>query len=129
MLSDLAISPAIPASDMDRAKKFYEETLGLEPGESSGEAGQYYNCGAGTRLFLYQSSYAGTNEATAAGWRVYENFDAVVDYLRDRGVEFEEYDFPGFKTEDGVIRNPDGSMAAWFKDTEGNILSIDYLGD
>lgn len=128
MLSHLRVSPAIPAADLVRARHFYENVLGLTPGEAVGESGQYFDCGDGTRLFVYVTANAGTNRATAAGWRVYDDFEAVMADLRERGVVFEEYDLPGFKTVNGVVTNPDGSKGAWFKDTEGNILSIDYLG-
>lgn len=127
MLSDYPIAPALPASDMGRARKFYEGTLGLKRKEgSSDENGISFDCGDGTGFFLYLSAFAGTNQATAAAWEV-SDLDSVVGELRAQGVEFQDYDFPGLKTENGVAALEDGSKAAWFTDTEGNILALNQL--
>lgn len=124
MLSDYPIAVALPASDIARARKFYEEILGLKPDPSSGNEGATYRCAEGTALFLYPSGYAGTNQATAAGWQV-PDLKAVVGTLKEMGVKFQEYDIPGLRTENGIAVQPDGTMAAWFTDTEGNILAVD----
>ncbi len=126
MLSDYPIAVALPASDFARARKFYEETLGLKADPSSTNEAAIFRCAEGTALFLYPSAYAGTNQATAAGWQV-PDLRSVVDTLKGMGVEFQEYDMPGLKTEDGIATQPDGTMAAWFTDTEGNILSVDQM--
>jgi predicted enzyme related to lactoylglutathione lyase len=123
MLSKARAAAALPAADLGRAKKFYGEVLGLSVREENPE-GVEYNCGAGTSVFIYPSAYAGTNQATAVGFMV-DDLDATMKDLQDRGATFEEYDLPGLKTEKGVVTMPDGSKGAWFKDTEGNILSID----
>lgn len=124
MLENTRLLATLPASDVERAKKWYSEKLDLEPKREDEMGGVWYETG-GQPFLVYKSENAGTNTATAAGFMV-ENFDDVVASLRSRGVEFEEVDFGEFgKTVDGVIASPDGSMkGAWFKDSEGNILSI-----
>ena len=72
---------------------------------------------------LYPSGFAGTNQATAAGWQV-DDIEAVVAGLKANGVEFQEYDFDELKTVDGIATLPDGLKGAWFIDSEGNILSV-----
>ncbi|MEX2553390.1 MAG: VOC family protein [Actinomycetota bacterium] len=125
MLSDFAISPTLPVSDLARARKFYEEVLGFQPSEVIEEMGQVtYPSGAGS-FFVYATASAGTNQATSAGWRV-DDLDAEMADMRSRGVVFEEYDLPGLKAVNGVVEIP-GGKAAWFKDTEGNILALDQL--
>ena len=119
-----AVSMAtIPAKDLARARKFYTEKLGLKEAQESG-GGVIFETGKGTGFLLYESQFAGTNQATAMGFQV-SDFDETMSDLRSRGVEFEDYDFPGLKTENGVADLPDGTKAAWFKDTEGNILALD----
>jgi catechol 2,3-dioxygenase-like lactoylglutathione lyase family enzyme len=121
------LSAALPAADLDRAKRWYSEKLGLEPVSEDEYAGAHYETG-GTNFLVFLSPFAGTNQATAAGFSV-ENFDEVIDRLRSNGVTFEEVDFGEMgKTVDGVISTPDGvNKAAWFKDSEGNILSVSTL--
>jgi catechol 2,3-dioxygenase-like lactoylglutathione lyase family enzyme len=120
-LADAPVAPALPASDIDRARAFYEQTLELtvveeNPGDVT------FACGDGTTLFVYPSEFAGTNKATAAGFRV-ADLDTVMARLRDRGVVFEDYDLPGLKTVDGVATFGD-AKGCFFKDTEGNILAL-----
>ena len=115
--------PTLPASDMDRAKAWYRDRLGLEPIEELPDGGVMYESG-GARFSLYPSQFAGTNQATAAGFMV-DDFDAAIAELRSGGVEFEDYDFgDDFRTVDGVLTMPNGLRGAWFKDSEGNILAI-----
>ena len=123
MLSKARAAAALPAADLGRAKKFYGEVLGLSVKQENPD-GVEYNCGGGTSVFVYPSGFAGTNQATAVGLMT-DDLDGTMKDLKDRGVTFEEYDMPGLKTEKGVATMPDGSRGAWFKDTEGNILSID----
>lgn len=125
MLSDFAISAALPVSDLARARKFYEDTLGFQATQVNDEMGEVEYQSGGVMFFLYASGSAGTNQATSAAWRVTGLDDMMAD-LRSKGVVFEEYDFPGLKTENGVLTAPNG-RAAWFKDTEGNILALDEL--
>lgn len=128
MLGTTPLHPVLPASDLERAKRWYSDKLGLEPVEEDEYGGAHYEIGGGTFL-VYTSEFAGTNKATAAGFRV-ENFDAVIAELRGNGVVFEDVDFgPLGVSVDGVIATPDGKdKAAWFKDSEGNILSLSTIG-
>lgn len=121
MLSKHPVIAYIPASDLGRARKFYEETVKLKVKEA-GTAGVMYECGQGTQAFLYTSAGAGTNKASTLFWAV-DDLEAEMKDLRSRGVKFEEYDMPGVKTKGGIAEG-DGNKAAWFKDTEGNILAL-----
>ena len=124
-VSPLASSPAyaaIPAKDLARARDWYEAKLGLHPTRDLGEGGLLYETG-GTGFVVYPTPYAGTGKHTIAGWAV-ADIDATMALLRDRGVTFEQYDGTnGPKTENGVAR-ADGGAAAWFKDSEDNILNL-----
>jgi hypothetical protein len=121
MLKDAPIVPYIPATDIARARRFYEEKVGLVPREEIA-GGVVYECGKGSWIFLYLSSGAGTSKASQAFWQV-EDTEAEVAELRKRGVVFEEYDLPGLKTVNGVATGG-GIKAAWFRDSEGNIMAI-----
>jgi len=128
MFGSTPMHPVLAASDLERAKRWYADKLGLEPVEEDEYGGLRYEAGGGTFL-VYLSEFAGTNQATAAGFRV-EDFDAAISTLRANGVEFEDVDFGEFgSTVDGVISMPDGTdKAAWFKDSEGNILALSTIG-
>jgi catechol 2,3-dioxygenase-like lactoylglutathione lyase family enzyme len=120
---EFTLQAALPASDIDRAKAWYSEKLGVEPVETGPGGSLGYNVG-GTQFGLYQSAFAGTNQATAAMLAV-NDFDAARAEMLSRGVIFEEYDFgEDFRTVEGVLEGPDGERASWFKDSEGNILGI-----
>ena len=121
MLGSANLMAVLSASDLGRAKAWYAEKLDLKPVEEH-EQELWYETGS-SRWLLYKSGFAGTNQATSAGFLV-DDVEATVAELRGRGVEFQEYDFPDFKTVDGVATTPDGSKAAWFIDSEGNIVSI-----
>lgn len=121
MLSQSQIVAYIPVSDLARARKFYETTLGFRPLESS-DIGSMYESGKGSKFFAYKSEGAGTNKASTAFWDV-PDIDAEVADLKKRGVVFEEYDTPGYKTVNSIATGG-GVKSAWFKDTEGNILAI-----
>ena len=121
MLGNSQITPTIPATDIERAKKWYEEKLGLTPKEE-GPEGSRYVCGDGSTFLLYNSQFAGTAQHTVASWSL-DDFDSVAEALRSKGVTFEDYDLPGLKTENGIA-DFEGVRAAWFKDSEGNILAI-----
>jgi catechol 2,3-dioxygenase-like lactoylglutathione lyase family enzyme len=120
MLGNYPVAATLAVTDLDRARKFYEETLGLTAKEEQPD-GVYYECG-GSPLFVYPSQFAGSNQATAASWQV-DDIEKVVGALRDSGVTFEEYDFPGLKTENGIATT-EGFKGAWFKDPDGNILAV-----
>jgi predicted enzyme related to lactoylglutathione lyase len=111
----------IPAADMDRARKFYEERLGLKPGQEIG-GGVVYEFAGGTSCFMYPTPNAGTSKASQAFWRVADVEQEVAE-LKARGVKFEDYDFPGLRTVNGVA-STGGGKAAWFKDSEGNIMAL-----
>ncbi|MGD0408706.1 MAG: VOC family protein [Candidatus Limnocylindrales bacterium] len=123
MLRDFQTYPTLPASDLARARRFYEETLGFTV-DSVTPAGVMYRA-KGSMLFVYPSSFAGTNKATAAGFRV-DDLPATVAELKARGVRLEDYDQPDFKTVGGIFRSPEG-LLAWFKDSEGNIIGLAQL--
>ena len=120
MLSTAPIRAYIPAFDVRRARKFYEEIVGLEPKEEYA-GGVIYECG-GADVFLYPTSNAGTSRASQAYWQV-EDVEAEVAELKRRGVKFEEYDTPGM-TMNNSIATRGGAKTAWFKDTEGNTLAV-----
>jgi predicted enzyme related to lactoylglutathione lyase len=111
----------LPATDVARARAFYEQILNLQPsGEVDG--GVVYKFAGGTACLLYPSVNAGTNRASQAFWQVPDVVREVAE-LKRRGVRFEEYDEPGLKTVDSIATGG-GAKTAWFKDTEGNILAI-----
>jgi catechol-2,3-dioxygenase len=121
MLKNAPIVPYIPAADIGRARKFYEQKIGLVPREEVA-GGVVYECGNRSWIFLYPSGGAGTSEASQAFWQV-TNVETEVAELKARGVVFEEYDMPGIKTVNGIA-NAGGTKAAWFKDSEGNIMAL-----
>lgn len=121
MLKKSPVVPYIPATDIARARKFYEEKVGLVAREEI-EGGVVYECGGGSWIFLYKSGGAGTSKASQAFWEV-KDVEAEVRELRARGVVFEEYDMPGLKTVNGIA-TAGNSKAAWFKDSEGNIMAV-----
>ena len=121
MLKNAAIVPYIPVSDVARARKFYEQKIGLKPKEEYA-GGVIYECGKGSWVFMYPSAGAGTSKASTAFWAV-DDVTAEVAELKSRGVAFEEYDMPGIKTVNSIA-TAGGAKTAWFKDSEGNILAI-----
>jgi catechol 2,3-dioxygenase-like lactoylglutathione lyase family enzyme len=122
MLSDHDAIATIAVKDLGRARKFYEDTLGLEV-EAAEEMG-VLTCRSGdSKIFVYESQYAGTNQATAATWAVEEDVQEIARALKAKGVAFEHYDFPD-STRDGDVHVMGDVRAAWFKDPDGNILSI-----
>ena len=120
MLSTAPIRAYIPASNIERARKFYEQVVGLEPAEVYA-GGVVYICG-GAEVFLYPTPNAGTSKASQAFWQV-KDVEAEVADLKARGVVFEEYSMPGLKTNNSIATGG-GAMAAWFKDSEGNIMAV-----
>lgn len=127
MLKDQQVAAVLPAQDLKRARGFYSEKLGLEPDNPDADDNLQYKCGDGTAFLVYETPNAGTAKNTQMGWNV-DDLAATVAELRGKGVVFEDYDFPGLKTEDGIATMPDGTAAAWFLDTEGNILSLNQMG-
>ncbi|MDQ0075702.1 VOC family protein [Arthrobacter oryzae] len=122
MLKDREVAAVLPAKDIARARDFYQNVLGLDAPDVLDDQNLMYRCGNGTTFLLYQTDNAGTAKNTQMGWNT-DNIEAEMEELRGRGVTFEEYDFPGLKTENGIATD-DVGKAAWFLDTEGNILNI-----
>ncbi|HET8625537.1 MAG TPA: VOC family protein [Gemmatimonadales bacterium] len=129
MLRDGHVATRLPARDLARARAFYSSMLGLDPIEER-PGGLLYQCASG-RFALFESSGAASGTHTQMGWEV-EDLEATVTELRRRGVVFEEYDLPGFKTVGGIAdvegnypsKGGIGEKAAWFKDSEGNLIGI-----
>jgi predicted enzyme related to lactoylglutathione lyase len=121
MLQNFPMYAYIPAKDVSRARKFYEGTLDFKPAQEVA-GGVSYEFAGGTACFLYPTPNAGTSKASQAFWQV-QDIEGLVAELRKRGVKFEEYDSPGMKTENGISTGG-GAKAAWFKDSEGNIMAL-----
>ena len=121
MLQNSPMYAYIPARDVNRARKFYEGKLGLKPKEEP-EGGVVYEFGNGTACFLYATENAGTSKASQAFWQV-DDIEREVAELKKRGIQFEEYDMPDMKPKNSIYTGG-GAKAAWFKDTEGNILAL-----
>ncbi|MGX1887092.1 VOC family protein [Streptomyces sp. NPDC055287] len=123
------VATRLPAQDLARARRFYAEQLGLEPVDER-PGGLLYQCG-GTEFALFKSTGASPGTFTQMGWQV-DDIETVVAELRQRGVVFEEVDAPGFRTRDGIAeidgnyrsKGARGERAAWFHDSEGNLLGI-----
>ena len=120
MLSQAPIRAYIPAADVARARKFYEQKIGLVP-KLEYAGGVVYECG-GADVFLYPTPNAGTSKASQAFWQVADVEKEVLE-LKARGVTFEEYDMPGITMKNNIATGG-GAKTAWFKDTEGNILAV-----
>lgn len=118
--ADWTYGGTVPAKDLEGTRKFYEDVLGLEVVQES-PAGITYKAGD-SNLFLYPTEFAGTAKHTIGGF-VVSDIEAAMADLRAKGVTFEEYDMPGLKTVDGIAEF-EGDKVAWFKDPEGNILSL-----
>jgi catechol 2,3-dioxygenase-like lactoylglutathione lyase family enzyme len=128
MLKHAKVATRLPAQDLDRARAFYADKLGLDPVEER-EGGLRYVCGA-CEFALFASAGAASGGHTQMGWEV-QDIEATVSELRSRGVIFEEVDLPGLRTTDGIAdiagNYPSkgvGERAAWFRDSEGNMLGI-----
>jgi predicted enzyme related to lactoylglutathione lyase len=120
MLRNAPIRAYIPASNIARARKFYEEIVGLQPKEEYA-GGVIYECG-GASVFMYPTTNGGTSKASQAFWQV-NDVEAEVAELKSRGVKFEEYDMPGLTMTNSIV-TAGRAKTAWFKDTEGNILAV-----
>lgn len=121
MLKDFPFYAYVPARDVARARRFYEGTLGFQP-KREVAGGVVYEFAGGTACFLYPTPNAGTSQASQAFWQV-DDVEREVAALKARGVAFEDYDMPGDRSPSGVV-TAGGAKAAWFKDSEGNILAI-----
>jgi catechol 2,3-dioxygenase-like lactoylglutathione lyase family enzyme len=128
MLERASVATRLPAQDLGRARSFYAQKLGLEPAEER-PGGLRYRCRSG-EFALFESSGRSAGDFTQLAWQV-DDLDAAVRMLRDRGVVFEDYDLPGLTTVDGIAEVDGnypskgvGERAAWFRDSEGNLLAI-----
>ncbi len=122
MLGDKEAIATLAVKDLAAARKFYEGTLGLKPVDSQGDEAVSYKSGS-SKVIVYRSQYAGTNKATGASWLVGKDIEKIVQGLADRGVTFEHYDLPGL-TLKGHIHSSGDFKTAWFKDPDGNIISL-----
>jgi catechol 2,3-dioxygenase-like lactoylglutathione lyase family enzyme len=129
MLEQALIAAVVPVSDVEAAIRFYGETLGLQLEERRDDLPENreaeFRAGDGT-LLVYESVGAGKSRHTVAGFRV-DDIEAAVAGLREKGVDFEEYDLPDMKTEGGIAAVGD-VRAAWFKDPDGNIIAVESTG-
>ncbi len=121
MLESATAHATIAVTDLERARKFYEGTLGLKPMEERSDW-MRYEAGKGTWFLIYPSQFAGTAKSTYMTFEV-EDLETAVKELRGREVVFEEYDLPGLKTTEGIAEIQ-GVRGAWFKDPDGNILAV-----
>lgn len=121
-LNKKASSAIVAVSDIERARRFYSDTLGLELNEEGMEGVLVYKTGA-THLVVYPSEFAGTNKANAVVWDCGADIDAIAADLRAKGVKFEHYEMNGVTYKDGV-HDADGFKMVWFKDPDGNILHL-----
>lgn len=126
MLAQFEPAATIAVKDLEKVRRFYEETIGLKPVGDGMRGAQAFYAG-GRRVVVYESRFAGTNQATAVTWTLGDRFDGVIEDLRTRGVTFEDYPMDGVTIENGVHKVTDGSgpgKVAWFKDPEGNIHNL-----
>jgi catechol 2,3-dioxygenase-like lactoylglutathione lyase family enzyme len=121
MLTDKDATAVVAVKDMQKAKEFYEDKLGLKKMKDD-PSGVFYKSG-NTGVFVYESKFAGTNQATAVSWAVGDDLEKIIEELKGKGVTFEHYDMPQV-TRKGDIHIFSELKSAWFKDPDGNILNI-----
>lgn len=121
MLESCVTYSVLPASDLRRATEWYRDKLELEP-ERTTEGGVLYGTGSASKIYVYETANAGTAQNTAMCWLV-SDIEATMAHLRERSVEFADYDFPGLKTENGIASDEMG-RSCWFQDSEGNYLCL-----
>ncbi|MDQ3137053.1 MAG: VOC family protein [Gemmatimonadota bacterium] len=122
MLGHKQATATVAVKDIEAAGRFYEGTLGLQVTATEGDEVRTYRTGAST-LLVYESQYAGTNKATAVTWTVGDELEKIVGALQAKGVTFEHYDMPD-TTRKGEVHVSGDMKVAWFKDPDGNILSL-----
>jgi catechol 2,3-dioxygenase-like lactoylglutathione lyase family enzyme len=133
MLANGRIAARLPAQDLERARRWYSEKLGLEPVDER-PGGLLYRAANGCDFALFQSQGASPGTFTQMGWEV-DDIEATVRELKERGVVFEEVDVPGLRTVDGIAdiegnypsKNSIGERAGWFRDSEGNMIGVGQL--
>jgi catechol 2,3-dioxygenase-like lactoylglutathione lyase family enzyme len=122
-LGSAGVYPVLAVDDLDRAVEFYRDKLGLKvEKDDAGPGYALVEAGGDTHVLLYKSTYK-RGENTVAAFET-DDVEGTVEELRGRGVQFEEYDFPGLKTVNGIATEPSGLKSAWLKDTEGNTIGI-----
>jgi catechol 2,3-dioxygenase-like lactoylglutathione lyase family enzyme len=129
-LRDCRVEALLAVSDLDRAKRFYEQRLGLVPREEEEEEEAVrYPCADGTGIGVYLSAEnAGKSPATLAGWFV-DDLDQTMAELASRGMVFEQYDQPGLKTDEQGVFDAGRFRAAWIKDPDGNTVALTEVSD
>lgn len=126
MLNSFQVSPTIPVTDLERAKDFYQKTLGLQLDEKKGPDGLLFHAGQGSSLYIYQRGPSKADH-TLASFLV-DNLEEVMDTLIQKGVTFEHYNLPNLVTDEKGIATMGDTKGAWFKDPDGNILAITQMG-
>ena len=124
MLGEARFHATLPCSDFERAKAFYADKLGLQPVDDQ-PGGAFYEGADGSRFFLFPSSGTASGGHTQMGFNV-SDIESEVRALKERGVQFESYDFPGFDKETSIA-TIERAKSAWFKDSEGNLLGVVQL--
>jgi catechol 2,3-dioxygenase-like lactoylglutathione lyase family enzyme len=122
MLANYDVMAHTAVRDLQKAREFYEGVLGFSNGQEDEGGGITYRSGS-TNLYVYESQFGGTNQATGASWQV-DDIGATVNELQAKGVVFEMYDISG-ATREGFIHIMGPIKAAWFKDPDGNIFAIE----
>ena len=122
MLKDINVAATVAVRSLEQARPFYEDVLGLVREDQAEMGVQTYRAGK-TAVLVYESEFAGTNEATSLTWALGNDFDAVIDDLGSKGVTFEQYDMEGATFDDGVHRFGDMKLV-WIKDQDGNIIHL-----
>src|SRR3954454_9447866 len=123
MLTESRVHANVPAADLGRARAFYKDVLGLTPEREIGPS-LVYTTSTGTSFMIYETAFAGQAGHTIAQWHV-DDIESEVKDLKSKGVSFEQYDMPGVTWSDCIASLPGMGRAAWFKDSEGNIMCLD----
>jgi catechol 2,3-dioxygenase-like lactoylglutathione lyase family enzyme len=127
MLANALVCATIPTTDLERAKSFYGQTLGLPEGRVGVEGGVFYEAGEGTMFRVYERPAGHTTAQQTVAVFLVEDLEQEMSELRKRGVSFEEYDLPNLKTEEGVYSDSSGFKGSWVKDPDGNILGLTQI--
>jgi predicted enzyme related to lactoylglutathione lyase len=124
MLSNSRVEANVPAADLKRAREFYVEKLGLTPSTEYEGVAMTYKTAGGTTFNIYETEFAGQAGHTIAQWHV-DDVEAEVNDLKAKGIAFEVYDLPGVEWDGEIASIPGMGRAAWFKDSEGNVMCLD----
>ncbi len=125
MLKIKRVGAAIPAQDIKRARQFYEQKLGLKPEDEQPDGSVMYMVGD-TGFMVFPSMGKASGDHTQMALDV-DDVETAARELKSQGIKLEEYDYPDFKSKDGIVDMPDGNKGAWFKDTEGNLIAVGSL--